>query len=57
MFRLRISPQGPKTRSNRARSNLTHLRGPLATTVAALGRSNNKAISPGGEKELKSEKQ
>lgn len=29
-----------------ALSNLTHLRGPLATTVAALGLSSSRAISP-----------
>lgn len=46
MFRFRISAQGPKIRSNRALSNLMHFRGPFAFTVAALGRSSNKAISP-----------
>jgi hypothetical protein len=45
-FRLRISEIGPRTRSNRYRSILTHFNGPLALTVAARGRSNNKAISP-----------
>lgn len=29
-----------------ALSNLTHLRGPLATTVAARGLSSSRAISP-----------
>ena len=29
-----------------ALSSLTHLRGPVAVTVAALGRSSIKAISP-----------
>ena len=47
MFLLRISEQGPSTRSKRGLSSFTHLRGPRATTVAALGRFNNKAISPG----------
>lgn len=46
MFRLRMSEQGPRTRSNRALSSLTHLRGPRATTVAARGRSRMRAISP-----------
>lgn len=46
MFLFKISEQGPNTRSNLARSSLTHFRGPLATTVAALGRSSSKAISP-----------
>ena len=45
-FRLRISEIGPRTRSNRLRSILTHFNGPFALTVAARGRSNNKAISP-----------
>lgn len=45
-MRLRISAQGPNNLSNRALSNLTHFNGPLATTVAARGRSNSKAISP-----------
>lgn len=46
MFLLRMSEQGPRTRSNRALSSLTHFNGPRATTVAARGLSNNKAISP-----------
>jgi len=46
MLRLRISEQGPSTRSNRVRSIFTHLSKPRATTVAALGRSSNSAISP-----------
>ncbi len=46
MFLFKISETGPKTRSNRCLSNLTHLSGPLATTVAALGLSSSKAISP-----------
>lgn len=46
MFRFRISEHGPSTRSNLARSNFTHLRGPRATTVAARGRSRRRAISP-----------
>jgi len=50
MFRLRMSPHGPRTRSNLNRSSLTHLRGPLDMTVAALGLSSSKAISPGNRK-------
>lgn len=46
MFLLRISEHGPSTRSKRGLSSFTHLRGPRATTVAALGRFNNRAISP-----------
>ena len=46
MFRLRISWQGPSTRSNLARSSLTHLRVPSALTVAARGLFNSRAISP-----------
>lgn len=38
--------QGPRTRSKRARSSLTHFKGPRAITVAALGRLRTKAISP-----------
>lgn len=49
MFRLRISEHGPRTRSNRGRSNLTHFKGPRATTVAARGRFISRAISPGKE--------
>ena len=49
MFLLRISEQGPSTRSKRGRSSFTHLRGPRATTVAARGRFSSSAISPGGE--------
>lgn len=49
MFLLRISEQGPSTRSKRGRSSFTHLRGPRATTVAARGRFRRSAISPGGE--------
>lgn len=48
MFLLRISEQGPSTRSKRGLSSFTHLSGPRATTVAALGRFNSRAISPGG---------
>ena len=33
-----------------ALSSFTHLRGPLATTVAALGLSSSKAISPKNKK-------
>lgn len=47
MFLLRISEQGPSTRSKRGRSSFTHFRGPRATTVAARGRFNSRAISPG----------
>lgn len=46
MFLLRISEQGPSTRSKRGRSSFTHLRGPRATTVAARGRFSSSAISP-----------
>lgn len=46
MLRLRMSAHGPRTRSKRALSSLTHLRGPRATTVAALGLSSSRAISP-----------
>lgn len=46
MLRFKISEHGPITRSNRARSNLMHFNVVVATTVAARGRSNNKAISP-----------
>ena len=46
MLRLRISAQRPKTRSKRARSNLTHFKGARAITVAARGRSKSNAISP-----------
>ena len=49
MFLLRISEQGPSTRSKRGRSSFTHLRGPRATTVAARGRFRRSAISPEGE--------
>lgn len=48
MFLLRISEHGPSTRSKRGLSSFTHLSGPRATTVAALGRFNSRAISPGG---------
>lgn len=48
MFLLRISEHGPSTRSKRGRSSFTHLSGPRATTVAALGRFSSSAISPGG---------
>ena len=47
MLRLRISWQGPRTLSNRARSILTHFRAPTAFTVAARGLLSNRAISPG----------
>lgn len=47
MFRLRMSEHGPRTRSKRGRSSLTHFRGPRATTVAARGRFISRAISPG----------
>lgn len=50
MFLLRISEHGPSTRSKRGLSSFTHLSGPRATTVAALGRFNSRAISPGGRK-------
>lgn len=46
MLRLRMSEQGPSTRSKRGRSSLTHFRGPRATTVAARGRFISNAISP-----------
>lgn len=46
MFLLRISEHGPSTRSKRILSSFTHLSGPRATTVAALGRFSSKAISP-----------
>lgn len=46
MLRFKISAHGPKTRSNLALSSFTHFKGPRATTVAALGLSNNNAISP-----------
>lgn len=46
MFLLRISEHGPSTRSKRGLSSFTHFRGPRATTVAALGRFNSRAISP-----------
>lgn len=46
MFLLRISEQGPSTRSKRGRSSFTHFRGPRATTVAARGRLSSSAISP-----------
>lgn len=48
MFLLRISEHGPSTRSKRGLSSFTHLSGPRATTVAALGRFSSRAISPGG---------
>ena len=51
MFLLRISEQGPSTRSKRGRSSFTHLSGPRATTVAARGRFSSSAISPGGERQ------
>lgn len=54
MFLLRISEHGPSTRSKRGLSSFTHLSGPRATTVAALGRFNSRAISPGGEGEAAS---
>ncbi len=47
MLRLRMSEHGPKTRSKRGRSSLTHLSGPRATTVAARSRFISRAISPG----------
>lgn len=50
MFRLRISEQGPRTRSKRGRSSLTHFSGPRATTVAARGLFSSRAISPGSRK-------
>lgn len=50
MLRLSMSPQGPRTRSNLWRSRRTHLSGPFAMTVAALGLSSNSAISPVKEK-------
>lgn len=50
MFLLRISEQGPSTRSKRGRSSFTHLSGPRATTVAALGRFSSRAISPAGRR-------
>lgn len=46
MFRFRISTHGPSTRSKRALSSFTHLRGPAALTVAARGRFRSRAISP-----------
>lgn len=46
MFLFKMSEQGPRTRSNRGRSSLTHLRGPHAITVAARGRFISRAISP-----------
>lgn len=46
MLRLRMSEQGPRTRSKRGRSSFTHFRGPRATTVAARGRFISRAISP-----------
>lgn len=46
MFLLRISEHGPSTRSKRGLSSFTHLSGPRATTVAALGRFSSRAISP-----------
>lgn len=46
MFLFMISVQGPRTRSNRPRLSLAHLRALLATTVATRGRSSIKAISP-----------
>lgn len=46
MLRLRISEQGPRTRSNRGRSSFTHFKRPRATTVAARGRFISRAISP-----------
>lgn len=50
MLRLSMSEQGPRTRSKRGRSSLTHFRGPRATTVAARGRFISRAISPGGRR-------
>lgn len=55
IFLLRISEHGPSTRSKRGLSSFTHLSGPRATTVAALGRFNSRAISPGEEGEGKSQ--
>lgn len=52
MLRFKISAHGPKTRSNLALSSFTHFKGPRATTVAALGLSNNNAISPKINKKL-----
>lgn len=46
MLRLRMSAHGPRTRSNLALSSFTHFNGPRATTVAALGLSSSRAISP-----------
>lgn len=47
IFLFKISAHNPKTRSKRALSSLMHLSGPLRhATVAALGLSNSKAISP-----------
>jgi len=46
MLRFRMSEHGPSTRSNLVRSIFTHFNKPRATTVAALGRSSNSAISP-----------
>ena len=49
MFRFSMSEHGPRTRSKRARSILTHFRGPesgATFTVAALGLSSSSAISP-----------
>jgi len=46
MLRFRMSEHGPSTRSKRVRSIFTHFSSPRATTVAALGRSSNSAISP-----------
>lgn len=50
MFLLRISEHGPRTRSKRGRSSLTHFKVPRETTVAARGRFISSAISPGQEK-------
>ena len=46
IFLFKMSEQGPSTRSKRPLSSLTHFRTPLATTVAARGRSRSRAISP-----------
>lgn len=43
-------PKGKLLRTHLALSSLTHLSGPLAMTVAARGRSNSRAISPGQRK-------
>lgn len=56
MFRLRISEHGPRTRSKRGRSSLTHFRGPRATTVAARGRFISRAISPGTHTQMKGQR-